>query len=132
LRERRPVEVRVRWKATKRSLMSSVSMSPVIAVVAGGTSVFHDSAVVGSKPEKTEDSRIHVWVGGSEVMDGEMRLVHFLYFRKMKEGGGRVSDGKEGSGVKSGFGDQIVMWRGRALGSAERACIDNCPLEFSS
>ncbi len=101
-------------------------------VVAGGTGVFQDSAVVGSKPEKTEDSRIQVGIGGSEVMNGEMRLGHFLDFRKMEGGGGRVADGQDGAGVKSSFGNQIVVGRGRVLGGAERACIDYCPLKFST
>ncbi len=88
-------------------------------VVAGRASVFEDSSVVGCKPEKTEDSRVHLRVGCSEVMDGEMRLVYFRYFHNMKERGGRISDGDNSARVKSGFGDKIVMWWGRILGSAE-------------
>ncbi len=61
-------------------------------VVAGRASVFQDSAVVGGEPKKTEDSRVHLWVGGAEVMDRQVRFVDFRDFREMKERSGRVSD----------------------------------------
>ena len=61
-------------------------------VVAGRASVFQDSAVVGSEPEKTEDSCVHLWVGGAKVMDRQVRFVYFRDFREMKERSGRVSD----------------------------------------
>ncbi len=78
-------------------------------MAAGGGSIFHDGAVVGGKPEKTEDSCVHVGVGGSKVVHGKMRFVHRLDFRKMKERGGRVSDCNDCARVESGFGDKIVI-----------------------
>jgi hypothetical protein len=69
--------------------MSSVSISPVIAVwlVAGGASVLHDGAVVGSEPEKTEDSRVQGCVCGAQVVDGEERFRDFLYFGEVEARG---------------------------------------------
>jgi hypothetical protein len=89
-------------------------------VVAGRASVFEDSAVVGCKPEKTEDSCVHLWVGCSEVVDREVRLVYFRDFRQMKERRGSVADGDDGTGVKGGVGDEIVVRRGWVLGGTER------------
>ena len=101
-------------------------------VVAGGASVFHDGAVIGGEPEKTEDGCVHLGVGGSEVVHNKLRFGHCLYFRNVKERGGRVADCNDGAGVESGFGDKIVMWRGRILGSTEGAGVDDSALEFTS
>ena len=101
-------------------------------VVAGGASVFHDGAVIGGEPEKTEDGCVHLWVGGSEVVHCKLRFVHCLYFRDIKERGGRVADCDDGARVKSGFGGEIVMWRGRILGSTEGAGVNDGALEFTS
>ncbi len=84
-------------------------------MVACRASVFEDSSVVGCKPEEAEDSGIQVTVGGAQVMDGNVRFVYGLYFRDVKERDGRVSDCDDGARVKSGSGDQIVMWWRRVL-----------------
>jgi hypothetical protein len=101
-------------------------------VVAGRASVFEDSSVVGCKPEKTEDSRVHLWVGCAEVVDGEVRLVYFRYFSNMKEKRGSVADGYDGSGVKSSVGNKIVMWRWWVLRCTERAVVDDGTLKFAA
>ncbi len=43
-----------------------------------------------------------------------------------------VADSNNRARVKSGFRDKIVMWWGWVRGSAEWACVDNCPLKFTS
>ena len=93
----------------------SVDVSRDCFVVAGGASVLHDGAVVRGEPEEAEDSGIQVTVGGAQVMDGNVRFVYGLYFCEVKERGGRVSDCDDGARVKSGSGDQIVMWWRRVL-----------------
>ncbi len=77
-------------------------------VVAGRASVFEDSSVVGCKPEKTADSCVHLRVGCSEVMDGEMRLVYCLYFREMEERRGKTRSWCGGGGF-------FDAWKGRVL-----------------
>ena len=101
-------------------------------MVAGGASVLHDGAVVGGEPEEAEDSGIQVTVGGAQVMDGNVRFVHGIYFREVKERGGRVSDCDDGARVKSGLGDQIVMWWRRGLGRTERAGVCDRSLKNAS
>jgi hypothetical protein len=110
----------------------SVNFACDCFVVAGGAIILHDGAVVGSKPEKTEDSCVHLRVGGSEVVDGEVRLVYFRDFREMIERRGSVADGNNGAGVKSSVGDKIVVWRWWVLRSAERAGVDDGTLEFAT
>jgi hypothetical protein len=110
----------------------SVNVARDCFVVAGRASVFEDSSVVGCKPEKTEDSCVHLRVGGSEVVDGEVRLVYFRDFREMIERRGSVADGNNGAGVKSSVGDKIVVWRWWVLRSAERAGVDDGTLEFAA
>ncbi len=48
----------------------SVNVARDCFVVAGGASVLHDGAVVGSKPEKAEDSRVQGWDCDAQVVDG--------------------------------------------------------------
>ncbi len=102
----------------------SVNVACDCFVVAGGASVLHDGAVVGCEPEKAEDSEIQVMVGGAQVVDEEEGFRDGLDFCKVKLRRGIVTDGDDGSGVKSGVRDKIVVRGGRSLGSAERASVD--------
>jgi hypothetical protein len=105
----------------------SVNVAGDCFVVAGGAGVLvlHDGAIVGCEPEKAEDSGIHVRVGGAQVVDREERFRDDLNFGKVKLRRGSVVDGDDGSGVKGGVRDEIVVRRWGVLGRAERAGIDD-------
>ena len=110
----------------------SVNVACDCFVVAGGALVLHDGAVVGSKPEKTEDSRVQGWGCGAQVVDGQKRFCDRLDFGDVEARGGSVADGDDGPGVKSSGRDEIVVRRRRVFGGAERTSVDDCALKGAS
>ncbi len=101
-------------------------------VVAGGAGVLHNSAVVGCEPERTEDGGIHGRVRGAQVVNREESLRDGRDFGDVKVRRGIVADGDDGSGVKGGVRDEIVVRGGRILGCAERASVDDRSLKNAS
>jgi hypothetical protein len=102
-------------------------------VVAGGAGVLHDGSGVGGEPEnKTEGGRVHSWVRGAQVVEGEQSFGDLGDFGEVEWRSGSVADGDEGSGLESGRGDEVVMRGGRVLGGAERAGVDDGALEGTS
>ncbi len=98
-------------------------------VVAGGAGVLHNSAVVGCEPERTEDSGVHGGVGGAQVVDREERFRDGRDFGEVKVRRGSVADGDDGTGVKGGVRDEIVVRGGRILGSTERTSVNDRSLK---
>jgi hypothetical protein len=103
LGERRPVLVRVRWEATRRSLTSSLSISPVTALwlragqvswrVAGRASVVEDGSLVGGGPHETENDGVKGRVGCAQIVEGKVILSVGENFGEVKRVGGSVADG---------------------------------------
>ena len=93
-------------------------------VVAGGASVFEDSAAIGGKPDETEDSGIKSRGGSAEIVNRQTDLVDAEDFGQVEGGGGGVADGNVCGGEQSGSRDEVVVWGRRCFGSAERARVD--------
>ena len=98
-------------------------------VVAGRASVAENSALVGSCPHETKDSRVDGRGGGPQVVEGQVGFGVGENFGDVQARGGVVSDSNNGSGGNLGRREKIVMrWWGGVRG-AKGTDIDDGPLK---
>ncbi len=105
MRDRRPVEVRRRWEATRRSGKSMVSISPVTAIWFRAGRVSFYGAAIGGNPDGAKRGSGEVRGGGAEVMDRETDFINHNNFGEVKGGSRCVADRDDGGGEQGGGGN---------------------------
>ena len=101
-------------------------------VVAGGASVFEDSAAIRSDPDETEDGSVEGASGGPEVVQGQQRLSEVEDLSQVKSRVGGVADGNDSGGEQCGGGYEIVVRWWWGFGGAKRAHVNYSTLKFPS
>ncbi len=100
-------------------------------VVAGRASVAENSALVGSGPHETKDSRVDGRGGGPQVVEGKVGFGVGDNFGDVESRGGVAADSNNGSGGELGRRKKIVVRWGWCVGGAKGTDIDHGTLKSS-